>query len=153
MVKVREDLPLDERGSLDVGRWTERLCERHRNLERARIERAVGIVARDYPDRYLQAGIELAELVAALNMDTASVLAALWYRLVRGGGIDRATIDEACGGDARTLLDAVLHMADTSLLEMSNSRLQTSESKDQFGNVRSMLIAMIDDGRETRRRC
>jgi len=45
------------------------------------------------------------------------------------------------------LVDSVVRMADTSLLEMSNSRMQTSESRDQIENIKRMLVSMVDDAR------
>ncbi|MDP6375566.1 MAG: HD domain-containing protein [Pseudomonadales bacterium] len=147
MVKVREDLPLNADGTLDVDGWARRVCAGREVLEVGGVLDAVRHLCELHPPRYVHTGTELAELVAHLNMDTSSVLAALYYRPVRQGSAALDDVTRVCGEDASALLHAVLKMADTSLLEMSNSRLQTSEARDQIGNVRSMLVALMDDGR------
>lgn len=91
--------------------------------------------------------MELAELAADLHLDTASVCAGLLYRAVRAEAVTVARARERLGDDVAHLLEEVLRMASTSLLEMNNSRLQTSQRRDQADNVRRMLIAMIDDAR------
>jgi GTP pyrophosphokinase len=91
--------------------------------------------------------MELAELVSELRLDTVAVAAALAYRPVRAAVVPLSRVAEVLGDDVADLLDDILRMATTSLLEMSNTRLQTSERRDQADNVRRMLIAMIDDAR------
>ena len=51
------------------------------------------------------------------------------------------------GEEVASLVESVVRMADTSLLEMSNSRMQTSESRDQIENIKRMLVSMVDDAR------
>ena len=96
-------------------------------------------------------GIELANLVLSLNMDAASIAAALLYRPVRTGSLSvekiRTSLGDARGKEVADLVDSVVRMADTSLLEMTNSRMQTSESRDQIENIKRMLVSMVDDAR------
>ncbi len=149
MVKVREDVARAPDGRLDVEAWVLDLAARHGALDEDAVLRACRFV-RGLGSRgedYLESGVEMAELVSQLRLDTASVAAALSYRPVRIGAVTLEEAQEALGADVAHLLEEVLRMATTSLLEMSNTRLQTSERRNQAENVRHMLIAMIDDAR------
>ena len=149
MVKVRGDLIRDADGRVDIRSWVDELVTVHGKLESGAVAEACefvrGLGSRGEP--YLESGIELAEMVGALHLDTASIVAALVYRPVRVGLVSSVDARVRFGEDVGHLLDEVLRMATTSLLEMSNTRLQTSERRDQADNVRRMLIAMIDDAR------
>jgi len=149
VVKVRGDLARAADGRVDIAGWVDGLVAAHGKLERQAVADACefvrGLGSRGEP--YLESGIELAEIVGALHLDTASIVSALLYRPVRVGLVPSEDARSRFGDDVGHLLDEVLRMATTSLLEMSNTRLQTSERRDQADNVRRMLIAMIDDAR------
>ncbi|MFU8815038.1 MAG: RelA/SpoT family protein [Pseudomonadales bacterium] len=149
MVKVRDDVARQSDGRVDVDCWVRDLAARHGKLEAAAVHRAAAFVRQLRPrgEEFLESGIELAELVSELRLDTASVVAALTYRPVRAGAVPLDSLRQTLGTDVGHLLDEILRMASSSLLEMSNTRLQTSERRDQADNVRRMLIAMIDDAR------
>ena len=149
MVKVRHDVARAPDGRLDVDAWVSDLAGRHGKLDGASVGQACDFVRKlgARGEEFLESGIEMAELVGDLHLDTASVVAALAYRPVRVGLVSLGDAREALGDDVGHLLEEVLRMATTSLLEMNNTRLQTSERRDQADNVRRMLIAMIDDAR------
>jgi GTP pyrophosphokinase len=146
---VRQDVVRRGDGSIDVSGWVTDLVSRHPHLQSASVQRACELVGGlgERAETHLERGIELAELVADLRLDTASVCAALLYRAVRAEAVTLASVHDRLGDDVAHLLEEVLRMASTSLLEMNNSRLQTSQRRDQADNVRRMLIAMIDDAR------
>ncbi|MDZ7669171.1 MAG: HD domain-containing protein [Gammaproteobacteria bacterium] len=149
MVKVRGEVNRLGDGRIDLDGWIARLSDRHSHLDADAICRASALVRGlgDRGEAFLESGMELAELAGELRLDTTSVVAALAYRPVRAELLTLVQVGEAVGGDAAHLLEEVLRMASSSLLEMSNTRLQTSERRDQANNVRRMLIAMIDDAR------
>ncbi|MEQ9004221.1 MAG: HD domain-containing protein, partial [Pseudomonadales bacterium] len=136
-------------GRIDVSGWVEDLAARYPRIAAGPVMDACGLVGRlaDRSETHLERGIELAELVAELRLDTASVCAALAYRPVRAGVLSTDQVREVLGADVVHLVEEVLRMASASLLEMNNSRLQTTQRRDQADNVRRMLIAMIDDAR------
>lgn len=149
MVKVRGEVSRLDDGRIDVDGWVALLVQRHNHLDADAI-RQVSILVRGLGERgeaFLETGMELAELAGVLRLDTASVVAALAYRPVRAEQLTVLQAGETLGPDVAHLLEEVLRMASSSLLEMSNTRLQTSERRDQANNVRRMLIAMIDDAR------
>ncbi|MBX3706544.1 MAG: bifunctional (p)ppGpp synthetase/guanosine-3',5'-bis(diphosphate) 3'-pyrophosphohydrolase [Pseudomonadales bacterium] len=149
MVKVRSDLARLPDGSIDLDGWVRELVAAHRQLESEALRAACALVAslEQTEEALLESGLEFAELVASLELDTASVVSGLVYRAVRSGALHRALVRERFGRDVDHLLEEVSRMGATSLLEMSNARLQTSERRDQIENVRRMLVAMIDDAR------
>lgn len=95
----------------------------------------------------LAVALELGELVAQLHLDTASVIAALVYRLVRTEQVKKAELVAQIGSEATELVFSVAAMATTSLLEMSDSPMLAKEQQSQVENVKRMLASMIDDAR------
>ncbi|MFM8356747.1 MAG: RelA/SpoT family protein, partial [Gammaproteobacteria bacterium] len=136
-------------GRIDVDAWLDDLVDGNRSLDRARIAGACGWVAGVDPGAagLLESGIEFAELAAAMELDTASVLAAIAYRACRSGLVDAADAHAVLGDEVMRLIEDVRRMGTASVLEMSNARLQTSERTDQVDNVRRMLVAMLNDAR------
>jgi len=149
MVKVRDSLKRSANGQLDTDSWQEQLCNTYDQLDSELIEKSLSFV-RKLPARseeFLEKGLELASLVASLNMDTVCVAAALVYRPVRTHSVEPSFVEAEIDQDVSALVGAVARMADTSLLEMTNATMQTSEARDQVENVRRMLVSMIDDAR------
>jgi GTP pyrophosphokinase len=170
MVKVRDITPRGPDGHVDLAAWAEQLCVEHSGLQPDPLRRAGALVRRagalvrrggvdvrrggaivrnsgDDGERHLDSGVTLAQLVAELHMDTPTVVAALVYRPFRKGLLTHAAIVEELGEDVAQLVTTVARMATTSILEMSNTRMQTIESRDQVDNVRRMLVSLIDDAR------
>ena len=179
MVKAALEVPLGGDGAPDLGAWAQRLTRRHGQLAaaEARIEAAVHQLAQGFSGRHAQIGMELACLVADMELDATSVLAALFchparaalrrplgnpypvrsapanVRNLRDGAAAQAdrlseeTLRPCIGAAAAKLAIAVAHMADSSILDLTSARLLASEAKDQTANIRRMLVAVIDDGR------
>lgn len=149
MVKARDTTPRHDDGSVDLAAWANQLHEDHAQLRPEPLKAAADLVngLGDEAQRYLDSGITLARLVADLKMDTSTVVAALVYRPVRMGLLAPDTVADVLGEEVAHLVNAVVRMATTSILEMSNARMQTSESRDQVDNVRRMLVSLIDDAR------
>ena len=146
MVKVRDDLPRTPEGQISLGMWVESQCGQHPHLVSKQLEDVIAWLADNQPDLVVMS-LELAELVAELNMDQASVLAALIYRGVRQERFTEQQLIDQVGEDATGIAYAVAAMATTSLLEMSSSALQEKEQQDQVENIKHMLVALIDDAR------
>ena len=127
--------------------WVRDLTERHGRLDGQEVRAAVRRLSDSFPPAYLSTGVELATLVASLEMDTTSVVAALFCRPARHGGLGNRKLAPLIGADAARLAATVNHLADSSILDLSNSRLLASEAEDQTANIRRMLVAVINDGR------
>ena len=141
MVKVRGDLVRLADGRIDLDGWIAELVTAHPELDGARIRDACALVTglRDGADELLESGIEFAELAANLQLDTASIVTAICYRALRTRAIGLAALRARLGDDVAHLLEEVARMATTSVLEMSNARLQTSERRDQIDRTVAIL--------------
>lgn len=152
MVKASDSIPRLAEGAIDVDAWRAGV-ELEVSGSGELLAGALAIIAslRSRSEEFLEKGVELANLVLSLNMDAPSLAAALLYRPVRTGSLEIAILNErlpdAQAGEVAGLVESVVRMADTSLLEMSNSRMQTSESRDQIENIKRMLVSMVDDPR------
>ncbi len=149
MVKVRDDIPRLANGAVDIAAWSSAVATDGHDIDAAVLANAARVTAAvpEAGERYLESGLEIGQLVVGLGMDTASVAAAIVYRPVRAGVLGAAELSEALGADIAELVAAVARVATTSLLEMTNTRLQTTEARNQVDNVRRMLVSMIDDPR------
>ena len=146
MVKQR----LPERtgaGGVALEPWVRELGRRHPGLDEAEVLAAARKLADGFPSVYLETGLELAALVAGMELDTTSVVAALFCRPARHGGMGRKALRPLIGDASARLAASVNHMADSSILDLTSSRMLASEAKDQTANIRRMLVAVIDDGR------
>ena len=88
-------------------------------------------------------GVLVVELLLELKMDITTLMAGMTVFSVQNGTVDIGELAK----DAAGLVAAVRRLAATNVLSFSNSAVLASESKSQTDNVRSMLIALIDDPR------
>lgn len=148
MVKATDTIPRLPDGRVDVEAWSRRLDTDQQTgtgLIASSLSLIRGLDARS--DELLERGLELANLVLVLNMDPQSVSAALLYLPVRTGALTLDQVRVVTGAEVASLVEAVVRLADTSLLEMSSSRMQASESRNQVENIKRMLVSMVDDPR------
>lgn len=142
MVK-RAKLPQAADGSIDIAAWAARMAASHPGLAASQLVR----IASKLSEEGLRFGLELAELLLALGMDQASVCCGLVYRDVRTERLPPAELEGLVGDKAAALVLPVVQMANTSVLEISNSNLHDAEQESQVENVKRMLVSMIDDPR------
>ena len=149
MVKLRQDEPRLADGSFDAAAWIERLCVNDRRIDRELLSRAFDFVERHRgdDDELLLVGVEFANLMAELRMDTASIVSGLVYRCVRSGRATLADVEQQLEAEVAHLVADVERVGTVSLLELTNTPLLEREARDQVDNVRRMLVAMIDDVR------
>ncbi|MFK7914058.1 MAG: bifunctional (p)ppGpp synthetase/guanosine-3',5'-bis(diphosphate) 3'-pyrophosphohydrolase [Pseudomonadales bacterium] len=147
MVSLRKSLPRDAQGGLNPDAWLASLRTDHPTLDHQALAVGLALLQRHADQGQLEQGLQIAELVLDLNLDSDAVLAGLCYRAVRNGALDLELVADHLPAEAMELLRAVLRMASVRLLRMSNTRLQTSESGDQITNIRAMVTALIDDAR------
>ena len=99
MVRAALEVPVAENGDPDLGAWAQMLARRHRQLVAAEVQAGVHKLAEGFSPQQVQIGIELASLVADMEMDTTSVLAALFCHPVRNAL--RGSAHDAPSGPAR----------------------------------------------------
>lgn len=147
MVKVLNNAPVKADGSVALRSWVRQLCRGRAHLDAAKLLRAAQFLRSRFSRNHLLTGIELAELVACLQMDGASVLAALFCHSQPRSAVDDAQLEAAIGKAALKLVQAMDGMRDMDSLDLTSSRMLASEAKDQTANIRRMLVSLIDDGR------
>ncbi len=149
MVNVRHDEPHLVDGRFDGAAWIERVCAADPRIDRPLLQRALDFVIRSpgADDALLMVGVEFADLMTELRMDSASIAAALTYRCVRSGRRSVADLERDVDVEVAHLVADVERAGTVSLLELSNTPLLAKASRDQVDNVRRMLVAMIDDVR------
>ncbi len=91
----------------------------------------------------IQQGLDMAGILASLNLDSDALAAASIYSLVRDGVIQPKKINEKLGGDIEKLITGVKKMAAVRSLHNSSS----SNNKVAMDPLRRMLLAMVDDTR------
>lgn len=157
MVKVRADHPSRADGSVDLAAWLSRIedtVELHNADELMRACQLAEQLDRDaQPDAIgsgrtssLGTGLAMADILAELNLDQDSLIAAVLYRAVREGKIELKRVEKDFGQDIAQLIEGVLRMAAISSLINPDHRSVGSEEQ-QLENIRKMLVAMIDDVR------
>ena len=149
MVKVRDDHPILADGSLDIDAAVGALCALDPALDAARISSVCRTLRGTLPqgERLLSVGLAYGVLVAELNLDTDSVIAAILYRVLHGRHMTMPALETRFGSDVARLVQELDKMAALSLLELANAPILERERRDQVDNVRRMLVALIQDAR------
>ncbi|MDA9003934.1 GTP diphosphokinase [bacterium] len=161
MVKVREDYLLDDVGEVDLAQWA------HDILDKAGLESDnTGLlikaadtarqvkVSKPQDDRWSNSacsfltGLEMADILADLQVDLEALIAATLYRSVREGKLPISHVNQYFGDKVSALINGVLRMAAISRLRNDSEHdVFGQQSVEQTDNVRKMLVSMIDDVR------
>ena len=162
MVKVRLDRPTTADGQVDVDAWIDRIMSLH-NLGNDAIPplKKAFYLARDAENEAntngniwteghssFLSGLEMAEILAELQLDVNSLIAAVLYRAVRENKLSLETVEGQFNSQVTELVRGVLRMmAISQMRNDSEENVFGKQSDDQSGNVRKMLVAMVDDVR------
>jgi len=160
MVKVRQYHPQDDADQVDIHAWVAEFIQRHAIAEN---EAAAFIHACAFasdaltqefdPDTLwspaagcLQTGLEMAEILTELSLDTAAIQSAILYRAVREGRISLDKVRREFGSEVARLIDNVLRMAVISTLRNVQGRSVFGHvAGQQAHKTREMLVSIIDD--------
>ncbi len=159
MVKVREEHHISEEGHVDIERWIQHLAEQVKLDDAAVIRQACELsleieeeAVRE--DRLwakghssFQTGLEMAQILAELNLDQQALVAAILYRAVREERLSLEAVKKEFGSEVAKLIDGVQQMAAISAIHTPYKGSVLGQSQGQLDNVRKMLITMIDDVR------
>ncbi|MCP8899008.1 GTP diphosphokinase [Gilvimarinus xylanilyticus] len=162
MVKVRQDHPIAADGSVDIDAWLQRLegIEQQSSATLAEVKRAcelcqsVDILPSTDPHSWgegtscFRIGLEMAEILADLQLDQDTLVAAVLYRAVREGKLALTGVEAQFGETVAKLIKGVLRMAAISYQRNeSDEKVFGKQSEEQADNIRKMLVAMVDDVR------
>lgn len=157
MVKVRDDQPLKHNGQVNVDAWLDKICTEADILDPDRLRHALvvaKIIAEDAVENKTywtidsaQMGLEMAQILAELQLDEASILAAILYRGVREGRLSIAKVRQDFDDEVATLIEGVLRMAAISAIQNASEEAVLGQREAQIDNLRKMLVSVIDDVR------
>ncbi len=162
MVKVRAEHPLTDDGNIDILAWVERLNGIPREAEpvHAQLRRACEVsqaalsVQTEEEHSWgadancFQIGLDMAEILADLQLDPDALVAAILYRAVRENKIPLAQVQAEFGDTVAKLVKGVLRMAAISYQRNENEdRVLGNQAEVQAEKIRKMLVAMVDDVR------
>ncbi|WP_108125952.1 GTP diphosphokinase [Saccharospirillum mangrovi] len=159
MVKVREDQPVFSDGTVDLESWLARIEHKAPLIDSDELVRACRIARRaeeetDQPKNHwgegesaYRTGLEMAEILADLNLDQDALIAAILYRTVREEELPLDTVRDQFGPQVASLIEGVLRMAAIHTQHKSTRAAILGQNETQGEAVRKMLVAMIDDVR------
>jgi len=173
MVKVREDYPLLEDGSVDIESWLASLVQDEGEIDRGELRRACELVrhfeqtqhsalksagpasADNHAGKVIwsehvscfRTGMEMVQILDELQLDTPSLVAAILYRPVREDKLSIATVAKEFGKEVTKLVKGVLEMAAISHMRHPIQGTVLGQSQTQVDNIRRMLVTMVDDVR------
>lgn len=162
MVKVRADHPIAADGQVDIDAWIDRLNKSYLQSEtsRAELRRAaelsLSLVDIHSADDHswgedfscFRIGLEMAEILADLQLDQDALIAAILYRAVREQKITPLEIQNRFGEIVSKLVKGVLQMAAISYQRNEHEdRILGSQAVEQAEKIRKMLVSMVDDVR------
>ncbi len=159
MVKVREDYPLLDDGSVDIDGWIDRLQQQvnledvddlRRACHLAKVVESEAVAAGDFWSQNTTSfvtGLEMTQILAELQMDSASLIAAVLYRAVREEKLSLGSVEKEFGAEVVHLISGVLQMAAISNIHQPYQGSVLGQSQTQVDNIRRMLVTMIDDVR------
>ncbi|ACE84535.1 GTP diphosphokinase [Cellvibrio japonicus] len=162
MVKVRQDHPIAADGQVDIEAWIDRLnhLQAQTDATRAELRRAaelsLSLVDIHHDDDHswgedfscFRIGLEMAEILADLQLDQDALVAAMLYRAVRENKVALPEIQKHFGDTVAKLVKGVLRMAAISYQRKEGEeRVLGSQAVEQAEKIRKMLVAMVDDVR------
>ncbi|PWG61660.1 GTP diphosphokinase [Sediminicurvatus halobius] len=149
MVHVTGELEDVSEQQLDFDAWTARLPLKLEPEERARLARAWETAERVYGDTRREAGdtcfghaLSVASVLAALRLDTDTLIAGLLHDLPWHEGPDSEQLAREFGEDVSVLVDGCARMGVVSEL---HARPAGGESGERAEALRKMLLAMARD--------
>lgn len=142
MVKVTEDLPEKDDGSLDVDRWFERLPKKLSKADQAYLKSAIEYAAQFGLSTNLHQGMMVAEILSALDVDIHTLLAAVLYWSLSLTAETRGFILSHFSEETIRLLEGL------DRLERARSAIPHASHSSSFlkkDNVRRLLLAVVQD--------
>lgn len=162
MVKVREHHPLHTTEDIDLKEWVARLADKAAldEDEAGELLRACEFTLQleqqaEAEDNLwgpeassFRTGLEMADILADLHVNSLGLVAAVLYRSVREGRVPLQVVKKYFGKSVVQLIDGVQHMAVISTLRNDSEQgVFGFGAGRQAAKIREMLVSVIDDVR------
>lgn len=151
MVKVKEGLPLNSDGSIDVEQWLQLVASKGYLHDLLLLRNACTLSqlsgqehATETGESCLQQGLAMADVLADLEVDQETLAAAIIFVSVHYAELSLEDVEEQLGIHVARLVSGVEKMSAISNMSAVDKYPQ---HKYQIDNLRKMLLAMVDDVR------
>ena len=151
MVRVKDTTPLTSDGNIDVELWLHQLSAKGylENLELIRSACTLSQLAgqehaTETGQTCLQQGLSMADLLADLEVDQDTLVAAIIFENVHYADLSLDDVEEQLGHNIAKLVKGIERMSAMNNFQALNKYPQ---NKNQIDNIRKMLLAMVDDVR------
>lgn len=152
MVQAQDQITTQRLGDLAFEDWLSRLPIHFEAAEQVRIRQAwelaqslYGQTTRETGDRCMDHVLHVAEILAHLQLDADSLIAALLHDFPLCAAIDLAGIEQHCGATVAGLIDGCLRMRQVSHLHSLGAN--HGRAGERAEALRKMLLAMAKDMR------
>ena len=153
MVQVRIALPQSDDGAFNYAEWLNRLAlpvvVATKTLEQA-LQLSEELSHQQSPNNWsepFRTGVEMVEILAGLQLDQETLVAALLFRQVCEKHLALDKVSAQFGQSVAALIEGVLRMAVIGPAASDSTTPVFGQTEQQAQNVRKMLVAMIDDVR------
>lgn len=140
MVKIRDELPLTETGSIDADTWVERILSERPQHEKDVLLNAVKLSA-EHGEVGLRLGLQTAAVLITLEPDIATLIAAVLYYPTKNEKITLADVETSFGHEVSQLIAGLIEITTRS------QKMQGHPTKAQHDNLRRMFLAVVEDVR------
>jgi GTP pyrophosphokinase len=147
MVKVRDELPKQKDGTLDLELWVQRICANRTDDEKAALFDAANLALTSgghhltpVCESCIRQGLLTAEVLNSLEPDLPTLVASILYFPAHYGDLSLETIKERFGEDVFQLTQGVINIT-------SRSHKASKENILQPDKLRRMLLAVVEDVR------
>ncbi|MBI2790843.1 MAG: GTP diphosphokinase [Gammaproteobacteria bacterium] len=148
MVKIRDDLPKAQDGSVDIQTWVDRISQQRSKEEKALLLKAA-ILNLEHGGHHLtcvnesslRQGLITAETLATLEPDIETLLAAMVYFPAHYGELSLDQIKSALGDEVATLVAGVIEIT------TRTPQTKSPNTANYHDNLRKMLLAVVEDVR------
>lgn len=151
MVKVKEGLPLQADGSIDVEKWLQLIASKGYFQDLGLIRNACTLSqlaghdhATETGESCLQQGLSIADVLADLEVDQETLAAAIIFVSVHYAELSIEDVEEQLGANVARIVNGVEKM---SAISGMSGLDKYPQHKHQIDNMRKMLLAMVDDVR------
>jgi GTP pyrophosphokinase len=159
MVRVRDQSHLGPSGDVDLDQWLRNLPiqpsapDASRLLAACRLAQEAQLVAGSNSGDWAResncfsAGLDIAMILAELQVGPDCLLAGILYRAVREQRLTAEQVAQSFGPGVAMLIEGVTRMAAIGELRSHGDAPVLGQAEAQKDNIRKMLIALVDDVR------
>jgi GTP pyrophosphokinase len=157
VVKVKQHQPIFSENGVDLEHWLALLVERCPRVSIARLQEACEL-SEQAEKKALQTtgawapgrssyltGLEMADILAELQVDEDGLIAAIIYRAVRENQITAKHVRKQFGNAVADLVEGVLKMVAISSIQIGKSEVVLGKDTDQIDQAKRMLVSLVDD--------